>query len=163
MEHSRPEGPPAELLVEFHNRAGVGEVADVLTQAAAVALRCFGVRAGEVAVAAVDDEEIHDLNRRFLDHDYPTDVITFPHDRGDGWVHGDVVFSAEYAAREAAERGVSTIDEMTLYVVHGALHLAGLDDRDEEARAQMRAAEQEVFAALGKQSPYGSEASERRA
>ena len=135
---------------------------DVASLAGAVeaALRAHGVTAGEIAVAAVDDSEIHELNRRFLQHDYPTDVITFPHERGDAWVLGDIVFSAEYAAREAAERGVDAVDEMMLYVIHGALHLAGFDDRDDESRAAMRAAERAVFASLGKESPFGDDDSE---
>lgn len=150
--------PTTSLEVAFSDRAELGpEVVELLAGAVEAALRAHGVAAGEIAVAAVNDAEIHELNRRFLQHDYTTDVITFPHERGEAWVLGDIVFSAEYAAREAAERGVDAADEMMLYVIHGALHLAGFDDRDDQGRAAMRAAERAVFSSLGRESPYGED------
>ena len=106
-----------------------------------------------------DDESIHDLNVRFLDHDYPTDVITFPLDAEE--VHpddeddaaavagGSIVISVETALREAAERDVSPEVEVALYLVHGILHLVGFDDTTEEASSEMDRETGRVLSDLG--------------
>lgn len=154
-------GPPRPLIVEFSDRREGAELpGDWLAQGVAAVLALHGLVAGEVSLAAVSDAEMHQLNRRFLEHDYPTDVLTFPHDGGLDWVTGDVVFSADYAEREAAERGVSPHDEMLLYAIHGALHLAGFTDADPEEKAAMRAAEREAFAALQRPCPVVGDADE---
>ncbi len=95
----------------------------------------------KVVVALVDDKTIADVHGRFLDDATPTDVITFP--------HGEIVVSAQTALREATARGIAPIEELTLYVVHGALHLRGHSDRSPKARARMRAAERRVLKSLG--------------
>jgi probable rRNA maturation factor len=102
-----------------------------------------------VSVAIVDDESIHELNRQFLDHDYPTDVLSFPLEDQPPRLEGEIVVSVDTASRCAADAGWSGADELLLYVVHGALHLAGFRDKDAEDAAEMRAAEAEVLAKLG--------------
>ena len=88
---------------------------------------------GDLSVAVVDDKTIHDVNRRFLEHDWPTDVIAFPLSDG----QGEVVVSAEHALAEAKDRGVEPMAELLLYVVHGILHLSGHDDHDPEDAERM--------------------------
>lgn len=90
---------------------------------------------GALSVAVVDDETIHDVNRRFLEHDWPTDVIAFPLDDG----QGEVVVSAERALTEARDRGVEPMAELLLYIVHGILHLLGHDDHEPEDAERMHA------------------------
>lgn len=102
-----------------------------------------------ISVAIVDDPTIHELNRRFLNHDYPTDVLSFPLERGRGKLEGEVVASADTALRSASDYGWRPEDELLLYIVHGALHLVGYDDHEPEDRAAMRAAEAEVLARFG--------------
>ncbi len=97
---------------------------------------------GELSVAIVDNAEIHELNRRFLEHDYPTDVISFPLEVAPPRLDGEIVASAEMALASAAEIGWPAEAELLLYVVHGALHLVGHDDHDAERAVEMRAAEQ---------------------
>jgi len=82
--------------------------------------------AGELSVAVLDDAAMSELNRRFLDHDGPTDVIAFPLDEGEG----EVVVSAERALIEARARSMEPMAELLLYVVHGILHLTGHDDHE---------------------------------
>jgi probable rRNA maturation factor len=120
-----------------------------LKQAAAGVLREAGVEAGALSIAIVDDAAIHVLNRQYLAHDYPTDVLSFLLERDGSRLEGEVVVSAETAARAAAEFGWSPGDELLLYVVHGTLHLVGYDDANDEARATMRAAERRHLAACG--------------
>jgi probable rRNA maturation factor len=97
----------------------------------------------EISVAIIDDAEIQSLNRRFLEHDYPTDVLTFPMDRDDqiGYLSGEVVVSHETAAVAAREQSVHRDDELMLYIIHGLLHLTGFDDKNAEGAKQIREAE----------------------
>lgn len=96
---------------------------------------------GTLSIAVVDDEQIHKLNREFLDHDYPTDVLSF--DLGDaGRFEGEVIVSADTAAANAQEYGVPAAQELLLYVIHGTLHLVGYNDKSDEEAAEMRRAEQ---------------------
>jgi probable rRNA maturation factor len=110
-----------------------------------------GIRSGEISIAIVDDARMHALNRQYLQHDYPTDVLSFvlDHDEVAGSLDGEIIVSADYAAREAARYGWRTEDELLLYVIHGCLHLAGHDDQTVDGRAKMRAAETEHLARFG--------------
>ena len=93
-----------------------------------------GVSEGALSIAVVDDETIHELNRQYLQHDYPTDVLSFLLDREGGRLEGDIVVSWDTAARQAEEWGWNADDELLLYVVHGTLHLLGFDhEKDAEA------------------------------
>jgi probable rRNA maturation factor len=125
-------------------------------------LREEGVTAAEISVALVDDSAIHRINRDYLQHDHPTDVITFVLDQSaEGssrrYLDGELVLSTETAVREAPKHGWSPDDEVLLYVVHGVLHLCGYDDLTDEGRPVMRLRERQVLA-LWKLTPVGLEA-----
>ena len=111
-----------------------------LKECARAVLEGEGVKEAKVTLAFVDDATIAGLNKRFLDHEGPTDVITFPYSRGKK-LEGEVVIGVEVAQREAAERGHDVNTELCLYVIHGTLHLCGYDDRDRKGAAQMRTKE----------------------
>jgi probable rRNA maturation factor len=103
-----------------------------------------------VSVSIVDDAEIHRINRQFLGHDEPTDVIAF--DLGDeveGSVAGEVVVSAQCAERVAAELGHGARDELFFYICHGLLHLCGWDDADAKSRESMHERQRAYLARLG--------------
>ena len=105
----------------------------------------------QISIAIVDDDIIHELNRKYLEHDYPTDVLSFPleHDLPAGILAGEIVVSADTANVNASEYGWEPQKELTLYVIHGCLHLIGYDDHSENDRSEMRAAEQRVLSRLG--------------
>ena len=105
----------------------------------------------QISIAIVDDDTIHELNRRYLQHDYPTDVLSFPleHNLADGILTGEIIVSADTAKVNASEYGWEAQNELTLYVIHGCLHLIGYDDHSENDRSEMRAAEQRVLSRLG--------------
>jgi probable rRNA maturation factor len=105
-------------------------------------------------VALVDDRAIAGLHARFLGVRGPTDVLTFPGGEG----ASEIVVSGETALREARARGVAPLHELLLYVVHGALHLMGHDDRTPRARARMRAAERAALRRLGLGDVFGAPA-----
>ena len=93
----------------------------------------------QISLAFVDNPTIHALNKRFLDHDEPTDVLSFPLSAPNAKrLSGELVLGVEVAQEQADERGHDVQDELVLYVIHGLLHLCGYDDHDDEDRVAMR-------------------------
>ncbi|MEM6329029.1 MAG: rRNA maturation RNase YbeY [Planctomycetota bacterium] len=115
-----------------------------------------GRRAGCVSLAAVDDPTIHKLNVQYLQHDYPTDVLSFALEDDGQTLEGEVVASADTAIANAAEYGWPAEHELLLYFVHGALHLVGYRDKTPEQEARMREAEAACLAGLGIAMPRGA-------
>jgi probable rRNA maturation factor len=109
-----------------------------LVAAARSVLKQAGFDSAEISIAVVNDEQMHELNRRYLDHDYPTDVLSFVLDQHERRLEGEIIVSADYAAREAQRFGWEMMDELLLYTIHGSLHLVGYDDQTPEAKAEMR-------------------------
>jgi probable rRNA maturation factor len=106
----------------------------------------FALRAlDEVEVAVVSDAVIARVHRDFMDIPGVTDVITFD--------HGEIVVSAQTAARCAVEHGHSVDAELALYIVHGLLHLNGYDDMTPEARKVMHAVQNRIWRALLRRFP----------
>ncbi|MCA9218419.1 MAG: rRNA maturation RNase YbeY [Planctomycetales bacterium] len=101
-------------------------------------LRDAGMSEAEVSVGIIDDARMHELNRMHLNHDYPTDVLSFVLDRTESTLDGEVIVSTETAIAQAREFNQTPEDELLLYVIHGALHLVGYDDKELEKRAEMR-------------------------
>ena len=93
-----------------------------------------------IEVAIVTDAVIARVHEDFMDIPGATDVITFE--------HGEIVASAETAARYAAEHGHSVDEELALYIVHGLLHLNGHDDLEPRAKKRMHAAQDRIWAAV---------------
>jgi probable rRNA maturation factor len=114
-----------------------------MKKAVRAVLQDAGIRSAEISIGIVTDERMHELNRRFLDHDYPTDVLSFvlKHDKKNQSVEGEIIASSEYAAREAPQYGWSADDELLLYIIHGCLHVVGYDDTTPAAKNKMTAAE----------------------
>lgn len=101
-----------------------------------------------VSVVLVGDRELARMHARWLGDPARTDVITFDLGEGGGPA-GELYVSVERALAVARERGVPAARELALYIVHGALHLCGFDDRTSADRRRMRAAESAVLDALG--------------
>jgi probable rRNA maturation factor len=106
----------------------------------------------EVSVLIVDDGQIQSINRDYLDRDRPTNVISFAMTEGlGGDIHpeilGDIIISAETAARDAASGGLELMDEMDFLLIHGLLHLIGYNHENSspEETERMKSKEQELF------------------
>lgn len=109
-----------------------------------------GVKDYEISLAFVDNTTIHRLNKQYLDHDEPTDVLSFPYSAGNAKkLEGELVIGAEVAQEQATERGHDVQTELTLYIVHGLLHLCGFDDKSAGAEKAMRARERHYLTQLG--------------
>ncbi|MEQ1906913.1 MAG: rRNA maturation RNase YbeY [Pirellulaceae bacterium] len=104
----------------------------------------------EISLALISDERMHELNRQFLQHDFPTDVLTFPGDAADPQqLSGEIIISVDTARRVAEELGVSREGELLLYFIHGLLHLQGFDDLTESEAPQMRKMERHFLEQAG--------------
>lgn len=106
-----------------------------------------------ISLAIVDDATIRRLNRQYLAHDRPTDVLSFLLQPRESGLEGEVIVSAETAAACGPRLGWPAADELLLYAVHGVLHLLGYDDQSAADRARMRARERDHLGRLGLQPP----------
>jgi len=100
--------------------------------------RVGGRRAFQCLITS--DREMQRLNRDFLGHDYPTDVLSFPNANGHDGL-GDIAVSSERALAQAQEFGHERLDEIRILMLHGVLHLTGMDherDGGEMERAEER-------------------------
>ena len=121
---------PQELVVLDYQR---------LKDCARAVLAGEQIKEAKIVLAFVDDTTIAALNKRFLEHEGPTDVITFPYSGPKARkLEGEVVIGVEVAQRESAERGHDVNTELCLYVIHGTLHLCGYEDRSKQDAAEMR-------------------------
>jgi probable rRNA maturation factor len=100
----------------------------------------YAIPAGELSVALLDDGTLQVMHGKFLGDPEPTDVITFPGDPAENFA-GEICVSVDCAVRCAQERGTDLAEELTLYLIHGWLHLAGLADGTAAEAAAMRTAE----------------------
>jgi probable rRNA maturation factor len=112
----------------------------------------FGVSKARISIGIVDDAEISDLNKKFLNHEGTTDCLSFdlsdetePEERK----VFDLIVNGELAIREAARRGHDAQAELALYVTHGLLHDLGFDDSTTEQAGRMHQTEDEILQHLG--------------
>ena len=142
---------PPSIEVDVSLQHSIEVSVDRIENICQTILREHNWLSGEISVAIVDDPTIHELNRQYLNHDYETDVLSFVLDQDvqQRRLMGEIIISADTAKTVAVEVGVSTVDELLLYLIHGMLHLIGLDDKDGEARKEMRAAEEKYTAEFG--------------
>lgn len=109
----------------------------------------YGRKVGDVGYMFVSDEKILEVNREYLGHDYYTDVITFDYDEND-IVSGDVVISLDTVRSNAELFGKDYDDELHRVIIHGILHLCGINDKGPGEREIMEAAENKALAMLKK-------------
>jgi probable rRNA maturation factor len=119
-----------------------------LRDVARTVLEGEGVTDGEVSLAFVDNPTIHRLNKQYLGHDEPTDVLSFPLGEKKKF-GGELVIGAEVARDQAGQRGHDVQAELALYVIHGLLHLCGYDDGTPRDAAAMRERERHYLQQLG--------------
>jgi len=120
-----------------------------LRRAARIVLQNENIHKAEISLAVVDESSIRRLNRQYLHHDQPTDVLSFLLDRSAGEFVGEVIVSADAALGSASQYGWPPADELLLYVVHGLLHLVGYEDLTRAGRVRMRRREARYMVQLG--------------
>lgn len=105
----------------------------------------YGKRVGEIAYIFVNDERILEVNRQYLQHDYYTDIITFDYTEGDT-ISGDLFISLDTVRTNAEQVGATYEQELHRVIIHGILHLCGINDKGPGERAVMEAAENRALA-----------------
>jgi probable rRNA maturation factor len=109
-----------------------------------------GVVDYEISLAFVDNPTIHRLNKQYLQHDEPTDVLSFPYSGpGAKKLEGELIVGVEVAKQQAEELGHDVHAELALYVIHGLLHLCGFDDKSDRHERLMRERERHYLQELG--------------
>ena len=108
----------------------------------------YGKKVGEIAYIFVDDEEILRVNREYLQHDYYTDIITFDYTEGNT-ISGDLFISLDTVRTNAEQFDKPYAEELHRVIIHGILHLCGINDKGPGEREQMEAAEDKALAMLG--------------
>lgn len=106
-----------------------------------------GRKVGELGYMFVSDERILEVNREYLGHDYYTDVITFDYDEGNV-VNGDIVISLDTVRFNAEQLGKEYEEELRRVIIHGVLHLCGIDDKGPGEREIMEQNEDRALALL---------------
>lgn len=126
---------------------------DVSTWIKAVA-QSYGKSVGDIAYIFCNDEKILEVNRQYLQHDYYTDIITFDYcddlaemDISDT-ISGDMFISLDTVRTNAAGLGVDYLQELHRVIIHGILHLLGINDKGPGEREIMEAAENKALAIL---------------
>ena len=105
----------------------------------------YGRKMGDVAYIFCDDEEILRVNRQYLQHDYYTDIITFDYDEDDV-ISGDLFISLDTVRTNAEQLGLPYEQELNRVIIHGILHLCGINDKGPGEREIMEAAENKALA-----------------
>ena len=100
----------------------------------------YGRNVGDIGYIFCDDEKILEVNRQFLQHDYYTDIITFDYST-EQYISGDLFISLDTVRSNAALVGSDYDEELHRVIIHGILHLCGLNDKGPGEREIMEAAE----------------------
>ena len=108
-----------------------------------------------VSIAIVDDAEMQKMNKRFLDHNRTTDVISFDLSDSNRKLF-ELVVNGEMAVKQAKQRGHSGEAELALYVTHGLLHNLGFDDTTQTGAKKMHEEEDKILQQLGYGSVYNT-------
>ena len=105
----------------------------------------YGKKAGDIAYIFCNDEKILEVNKQYLQHDYYTDIITFDYTEGDV-ISGDIFISLDTVKSNAQEQGTTYDEELHRVIIHGILHLCGINDKGPGEREIMEDAENRALA-----------------
>ena len=104
-----------------------------------------GYKVGELGYVFCDDAKILEVNRQYLNHDYYTDIITFDYTEP-GIINGDIFISLDTVRSNALQQGTEYMEELHRVIVHGVLHLCGIEDKGPGQRAVMEQVEDNALA-----------------
>ncbi|NDV80545.1 rRNA maturation RNase YbeY [Bacteroides sp. 51] len=107
----------------------------------------YGKKVGEIAYIFCSDEKILEVNRTYLQHDYYTDIITFDYTEGNK-IAGDLFISLDTVTTNAEQFSTTYNEELHRVIIHGILHLCGIDDKGPGEREKMEAAENKALQLL---------------
>ena len=105
----------------------------------------YGRKVGDIGYMFVNDDKILEVNQEYLGHDYYTDIITFDYDEEET-IHGDIVISLDTVRSNAEKYQKDYDEELHRVIIHGILHLCGINDKGPGEREIMEAAENKALA-----------------
>ncbi len=144
-----------EVVVE--DAAWTEALPDAAALAKQAATAALSGAAGDVALLLAGDAAVQALNARFREQDRPTNVLSFPAPESAGGALGDIALAYGVCAAEARAQGKPLAHHLQHLVVHGVLHLLGLDHAADAEAAAMEARERRILAGLGVPNPYRAE------
>jgi probable rRNA maturation factor len=145
-----------EVLIENRQSRHKLSEQDIQTTARRI-LNALGYSEAQLSILIVDDTQIGELNKSYLNHSGPTNVISFPMQEGpfsniSPELLGDVVISADTACREAGDAGMDLTERFNQLLIHGILHLVGYDHVNSEKEAAiMEQKSEELMKRIGKE------------
>ena len=104
-------------------------------------------KVGDIAYIFCNDDKILEVNQQYLNHDYYTDIITFDYDEDDT-ISGDIFISLDTVRSNAEERNIPYMSELHRVIIHGILHLCGINDKGPSEREVMETSENRALALL---------------
>ena len=107
----------------------------------------YGRKVGDIAYIFCNDDKILEVNQQYLNHDYYTDIITFDYDEDDT-ISGDIFISIDTVRSNAEERNIPFLSELHRVIIHGILHLCGINDKGPGEREVMESSENRALALL---------------
>ncbi|NLY25052.1 MAG: rRNA maturation RNase YbeY [Bacteroidales bacterium] len=107
----------------------------------------YNRKVGEIAYLFCDDEKILEINRTYLQHDFYTDIITFDYSEEDT-ISGDIFISIDTVRSNSQKYQTEFMEELHRVIIHGILHLCGVNDKSEEEETEMREAENSALTLL---------------
>lgn len=136
-----------ENLIEFYSEEIDFPAIDVecVSRWIAEVVKQHDLELGEITYNFTNDDRILEYNKQYLQHDFYTDIITFDYDH-DGVVSGDIVISLDTVASNAEQYGTDPDEELLRVIIHGVLHLCGIDDKGPGEREIMEAEENKALA-----------------
>lgn len=137
-------------LINIHDEGGFGIVDESNTKRIVTSiLSDYNCESALVNLIYLNNEDIHQMNKKYLDHDYPTDVITFTLDEDE--LEGEIYIGVETAEENAKKYGAKLNEELLRLAAHGTLHLMNEDDSTDEERERMHNLENKYLNLLNEQ------------
>ena len=106
--------------------------------------KSYGKQTGDISYLFCDDEKILEVNRQYLEHDFYTDIITFDYSEDDR-ISGDIFISLDTVLSNSVQYNTGYEEELYRVIIHGVLHLCGLNDKSETEYQQMKEAENKAL------------------
>ncbi|SFK58987.1 rRNA maturation RNase YbeY [Proteiniphilum acetatigenes] len=104
----------------------------------------YGKQTGDISYLFCTDEKILEVNRQYLQHDFYTDIITFDYSEGER-ISGDIFISIDTVLSNSIQYDTDFEEELYRVIIHGVLHLCGIDDKSEAESKQMKEAEERAL------------------
>ena len=138
-----------DMTLNVENAEDAGIRPDLVKSAVNEVFSGEAVTISSISVLFISDDEIMKVNKKYLNHDFTTDVITFPLGEEPDSIEGEIYISIDTTRRNSAEFGVTPKSELLRVAIHGALHLAGYDDSTSILKSKMKAKENYYLNLIG--------------